>query len=186
MTSLPRLLTLITVGALALGMSACAAESPAPGASASTTLAPPEAAIADGACAGDEGVSILVDAGALAGGEGADRASCILTDEPLIAADALDTLGVQLEGTKEYGDQVVCRVDGMPSDTAPVGSTEDPAYVETCESMPAAFAYWSLWIKPAGGTWDYAQEGASTLQLQPGDSIELLFTLDGAPVSPDA
>ncbi len=50
--------------------------------------------------------------------------------------------------------------------------------------MPAAFAYWALWTKPAGGTWDYAQEGLSALTASPGDSVELLFTLDGAPASP--
>ena len=79
---------------------------------------------------------------------------------------------------------MVCRVDGLPSATEPVGSTEDPAYVESCASMPAAFAYWSLWVQPAGGEWGYATEGLATLQLEPGDSVELLFTLDGAPAAP--
>ena len=51
-------------------------------------------------------------------------------------------------------------------------------------SMPAAFAYWSLWVQPEGGEWGYAQEGLSTLQLQPGESLELLFTLNGEPAAP--
>lgn len=186
MTSTPRILTFLAAGALALGLSACATSQPEPQGSVSATPAPSSRAVADGGCASVEGVSVFINAGNLAGGEELDQASCIFTDEPLAAADALQTLGVELEGTTEYGDQVICRVDGLPSASEPVGSAEDPSYVEACESMPAAFAYWSLWQKPAGGTWDYAQEGVSTLQLAPGDSIELLFTLDGAPASPDA
>jgi len=187
-TSTPRLLTLLAAGALALALSGCAAEAPTPEGSAPSTPAPSDssALYADGGCADVEGVSVFVDPGDLAGGEEIDRSACIFTDEPLAAAAALDILGVELEGTTEYGDDVVCRVDGLPSASDPVGSTEDPAYVEACESMPAAFAYWSLWVKPAGGAWDYAQEGVSTLTLEPGASIELLFTLDGAPATPDA
>lgn len=185
-TSTPRILTLLAAGALALGLTACATAQPEPQGSVSLTPAPSSSAVADGGCASAEGVSVYINTGDLAGGESVDQAACIVTDEPLAAADALETLGVELEGTTEYGDQVICRVDGLPSASEPVGSTEDPAYVEACESMPAAFAYWSLWQKPAGGSWDYAQVGVSTLQLAPGDSIELLFTLDGAPASPDA
>lgn len=183
MTSTSRILTLLATGILAVGLSACTATTPAPAQSSPT---PSSTAFADAACAGDEGVSVVVDAGDLSGGEDIDREACVFTEEPLGAADALDILGVSTEGTAQYGDQVVCRVDGLPSASDPVGSTEDPDYVEACESMPAAFAYWSLWVKPAGETWDYAQQGLAELELAPGDSMELLFTLDGAPASPDA
>lgn len=170
--------SLVAAALLALGLSACAATTaPAP----TPTVTD---AVADGGCSGDEGVSVVIDAGDLAGAADTNVSSCIFTTEALAAADALDILGVETEGTEQYGDQVICRVDGQPSASEPVGSTEDPAYVESCATMPAAFAYWSLWVKPAGGTWDYAQEGLSTLQLQPGDSVELLFTLDGAPAAP--
>lgn len=187
MTSTPRILTLLAAGALALGLSACsgAAAEPA-GTSASSPTAPADAAFADGDCAGDEGVTVVIDAGTLADAPQVDRTACVFTDTTLAAADAITALGVATEGTEQYGDQVICRVDGLPSASEPVGSTEDPAYIEACKTMPAAFAYWSLWLKPAGGAWDYAQEGLSTLQLEPGDSIELLFTLDGAPAAPAA
>lgn len=185
-TSTRRLLALLSAGALALALSACAPATPTPEGSVAVTAPPSSSAVADGGCASVEGVSVYINGGNLDGAADIERAACIFTDEPLGAADALDTLGVTLEGTEQYGDDVICRVGGLPSATEPVGSTEDPAYVEACAAMPAAFAYWSLWQKAAGGTWDYAQEGVSTLQLQPGDSIELLFTLDGAPASPDA
>ena len=52
--------------------------------------------------------------------------------------------------------------------------------------MPAAFAYWAIWIKPASGDWTYAQEGLATQQVKPGESLELLYTVDGAPATPRA
>ncbi len=185
MTSTPRILTLLAAGALALGLSACSTNAQ-PATSPTTEPSATSEAFADGACASDEGVTVVVDAGDLKGGDAIDRTACVLTAEAVTAADALGTLGVTLEGTEQYGDTVICRVDGLPSASAPVGSTEDPAYVEACATMPAAFAYWSLWVKPAGGAWDYAQEGAATQSLKPGDSVELLFTLDGAPAAPAA
>lgn len=186
MTSPSRFLALLAAGALALGLSACATATPAPEGSVAVTPQPSSSAFADGGCAGPEGVSVFINAGDLEDAETADLAACIFTAEPLGAADALAILGVETEGTTQYGDQVICRVEGLPSASAPVGSSEDPTYIEACETMPAAFAYWSLWHKPAGGEWDYAQEGLSTLTLEPGESIELLFTLDGTPASPEA
>lgn len=183
MTSTPRILTLIAAGALALGLSACTTtigDPPPTG----PTGGPNAALVGNWACSGDEGVTLRVDSSALDGGE--SSAWCFFTDEAVPAADALSVAKIETEGTAQYGDDVVCRVDGLPSASAPVGSTEDPAYVESCEAMPAAFAYWALWLKPAGGEWDYAQEGLSTLQVAPGDSLELLFTLDGAPAAPAA
>lgn len=183
MTSTPRILTLLAAGALALGLAACTttiADLPATGPTGGANAA----LVTSGACTGDDGVTIIVDASALDDAE--PQAQCFLTDESVPAADALTVAQVDVEGTEQYGDQVVCRVNGLPSASEPVGSTEDPTYVEECKTMPAGFAYWALWLKPAGGTWDYAQEGLSTLQVEPGDSIELLFTLDGAPATPAA
>ncbi|MCT9820758.1 hypothetical protein N3K63_10735 [Microbacterium sp. W1N] len=183
MTTTSRILTLAATAALAFGLSACSG-SAAPAGSATTTPSPTTAAsvVTDAACTDDEGVTLVVDASALEGGEKTEH--CLATSDAVTAGDAFTTAGFETEGTTEYGDQVVCRVDGLPSATEPVGSTEDPAYVEACEAMPAAFAYWSLWVKPAGGDWDYAQEGLATQQVAPGDSVELLFTLDGAPAAP--
>ncbi len=183
MTTSSRLLALAAAAALALGLSACSGTAgPAASASASSSPTDAGAIVPDAACDGDEGVTLVVDASALEGGTTTEQ--CVSTDAAIAASEVLSRAGVETEGTVEYGDQVVCRVDGLPSATEPVGSSEDPDYVEACEAMPAAFAYWSLWVKPAGGEWDYAQEGLSTLQAAPGESLELLFTLDGAPAAP--
>jgi len=180
-TTTPRILTLFAAGALALGLSACTAQTSTEPTSSSDASA---AVAVQAACDGDEGVTIVVDSSALA--DGSSETWCYFATDTVAVSDALVGTGVTTEGTTEYGDQVICRVDGLPSASEPVGSTEDPTYVEACESMPAAFAYWSLWVKPAGGAWDYAQEGLSTLTAEPGDSVELLFTLDGAPAAPAA
>ncbi|WP_324013053.1 hypothetical protein [Microbacterium sp. JZ37] len=170
-------------GAIALlALASCASpasEEPAESAPAET---PAAETVVDGACADDEGITLIVDSTALEGGERSER--CVLADEPQVAADVLAEAGVETEGTEEYGDEVLCRVDGLPSATEPVGSTEGPAYVEECASMPAAFAYWSIWIQPADGEWGYAMEGLSTQEVAPGESLELLFALDGAPAAP--
>jgi hypothetical protein len=116
------------------------------------------AVVADGACAADE-VALQVDFGSL----GADQ---IRDCAPAgIAADALDAAGISTEGTADYGDQVVCRVDDQPS-------VED----ESCATLPAN-AYWALWIKPAGATeWQYAEEGVATQPVEAGDALALVYT----------
>jgi hypothetical protein len=139
-------------------------------------------AIADSACADDAGITVAVDASALEDGD--SKAWCIDSDEALTAADALTLVNVTTEGTDEYGDQVVCRVNGVPAEDQAIPTEDGSEYFETCESMPAAFAYWSLWIKPEGSEWTYAEEGISTQQLEPGDAFELLFTLNGEPAAP--
>lgn len=175
-----RLLALASAAALALTLAACASTT-APAAS-ETPTAPQTPAIAEGACADDTGVTLLVDSSALAGGERAEW--CVPADETIGASEVLAAASVTTEGTEEYGDQVICRVNGLPSADEPVGSTEDPAYVESCASIGPAFAYWSLWTSPAGGEWGYAETGVAELEIEPGDSLGLLFTLDGAPAAP--
>jgi hypothetical protein len=164
----------------ALALAGCSAPAePSPSASASA-----EASAT--ATAGDDcaGVSVIVDTGDLELAEDASVSACVEADGPIIAADALRTAGVETEGTAQYGDQVVCRVNGVPAQDLAIPAPDGSEYHESCESMPAAFAYWALWQKPAGGEWGYAQEGLSTLELQPGDSIELLFTLNDEPAAP--
>ena len=165
--------------ALLFALAACA--SPAP--QADPTPEPTQSiAVTDAACADDSGVTVAVDASVLEDGD--SKVWCIGTDETLAATDALTLVGVETEGTEEYGDQVVCRVNGVPAEDVAIPAEDGSDYFETCASMPAAFAYWSLWTKPEGEEWAYAQEGLSTLQLEPGDSLELLFTLNGEPAAP--
>jgi hypothetical protein len=41
-------------------------------------------------------------------------------------------------------------------------------------------------VKPSNGDWAYAQEGLDSLKLNPGESLELLYTVDGEPAVPAA
>lgn len=127
-------------------------------------------------------MTLSVDASAL--DDAASSTWCIIADEQIAVADALASTGIETEGTDEYGDQVVCRVEGLPAADQALPNPDGSDYFETCAAMPAAFAYWSVWVKPAGGEWDYAQEGLATLQASPGDSVELIFTLNGEPAAP--
>jgi hypothetical protein len=165
---------------LLLSLAACASPGPAP--SATATADAGASAAATGECTGGEGVSVVVDSSALE--DGGVEQWCVPADETLVAADALAGAGVETEGTEEYGDQVVCRVDGVPAEDTVIPAEDGSEYFEACEAMPAAHAYWSLWVKPAGGEWGYAQEGLPTLRLEPGDAVELLFTLNGEPATP--
>ena len=118
--------------------------------------------------------------------EAAEGAWCITTEAPITAREALDLAGVTTEGTTEYGDAVVCRVNGVPGADLPIVNPDNgESYTETCAGMPAAFAYWSVWLKPAGGEWTYAAEGVDTQQVAPGERLDLQFTLNGEPVNPD-
>lgn len=177
----PRILALTAAAVLVLVLSGCSTPTEpeqTPSASAETN-----SLAAETACEGDEGVTFVIDGSALADQKDVSATWCVFADEPIAAADVLAAAGVETEGTEEYGDQVVCRVDGAPAADAPLTAEDGSEYVEKCESMPAAFAYWSLWVKPAGAEWDYAQEGLSTLQLEPGESLGLLFTLNGEPAT---
>lgn len=174
-----RALPALAAAVLALALTACAPAAP----DADPGSPSPTPSAAD--CTADSGVTVIVDGGDLPGADGIALDTCVPADEPIAATDALAAAGVELAGTTEYGDEIVCRVNGQPSADEPVGSTEDPDYIETCESMPAGFAYWGLWVRPsADAEWGFAQEGIATLQLSPGESLELLFSLDGEPAAP--
>lgn len=164
--------------ALLFTLAACSSDAPeaAPSASGTQTVQ-----VSDEACADDAGITVAVDASAL--GE-ESKAWCIETDETLVAADALTLVNVTTEGTEQYGDQVVCRVNGVPAADQAITAPDGSEYFETCKTMAPEYAYWSLWVKPAGGEWDYAQEGASTQKVEPGEGVELLFTLNGEPAQP--
>ena len=81
------------------------------------------------------------------------------------ASDALEAAAITTEGTADYGDQVVCRVNDLPAPD-----------VESCATLPAN-AYWALWVKDgADADWAYAEEGVATLQLTAGQSLGLVYT----------
>jgi hypothetical protein len=119
-------------------------------------------------------VEVYVDFGPLGGSKVSE---CIPATGEVSAFEVLNTAGFTLEGTQEYGNSVVCRVNNLPD-----------ANVETCESMPPESAYWAILVKehqvipmPFGlqGEWGWAQTGADEITLNPGDSIGLVFADNG-------
>ncbi|WP_458779707.1 hypothetical protein [Arthrobacter sp. D3-16] len=175
----------LAAAGLLISLAACSAPATQPAASepASTASTSSSAATAnaDGPC---EGVKVIIDSGAL-NQDAAETSTCVPVGEPTVAADVLKEANIKTEGTEQYPTELVCRVNGVPA--ADVDITHKAGtYREECKGMPAAFAYWALWVKPAAGDWAYAQEGLATLKVSPGESLELLFTVDGEPAAPAA
>jgi hypothetical protein len=133
----------VTTLFLAAALAGCATATPA------TTTAPSGSASAPAAvgCT-DSDVTVVVDFGSAGA-----------------ASATLKQAGLTTEGTADYGDQVVCRVNDEPSKAD-----------ESCATLPSA-AYWALWVKSApDAEWEYAQEGVNTLQLAAGESVGLVYT----------
>ena len=173
----------IAAAGLLISLAACstpASTQPSNSAPASETSAA-ASATASGPCAG---VKVIVDSGALKP-SAADTSVCVDVDAPTTAAKVLDEAKVKTEGTTQYPTELVCRVNGVPAADTDI-THKGGTYREECGKMPAAFAYWAIWVKPATGEWAYAQEGLATQQVKPGESLELLFTVDGAPAAPTA
>ena len=117
---------------------------------------PAAPAAGDGACAD---VTVVVEFGSL---DAARIEDCAPAGP---ASDALEAVDITTEGTADYGDQVVCRVDDLPAPD-----------VETCATLPSD-AYWALWVKDsADAEWGYAEEGVATLELTAGQSLGLVYT----------
>ena len=131
-------------------------------------------AIQDASNSECDGVLVEVNFGAL---NSEQISSCIAFEgEEILAKEALSQAGVELEGTATYPDQIVCRVNGLPSATEPMEIEGQEPYLETCADMPAEFAYWALWVKTdSSAQWEYATEGAATLKLSRGQSVGLAF-----------
>ncbi|MDJ0349723.1 hypothetical protein [Cryobacterium sp. PH29-G1] len=161
-------------GALVLlaALSGCATTDTGAGSTASATAT----ATADAEASADDcaGVSVVVDFGTL----DADTVTeCVDATQPIAATAALATTGVTTEGSVEYGDQIVCRVNDRPAADETIEVEGQPAFTESCASMPPAYAYWALWVKASpDADWDYAQEGLGTLETQPGQSVGLVYT----------
>lgn len=133
------------------------------------------------ACAG---VSIIVDFDVL-GAERIDECVDVAAGDTITAADALGTLGITTEGTADYGDAVICRINDLPSGTEEFTVDGEEPYLETCASMPPAFAYWAMWIStPDAPEWAYAMEGVTTQLVGAGDSLGFMFSTAGATPTP--
>ena len=117
-----------------------------------------------------EQVSIVVDFGVL------DEPAVNACGEAGVALESLAAAGITTEGTEDYGDQVVCRVNDQPAPDEPVTIEGQEPFVEACQTLNAT-AYWAVWVKTAADSeWEYAQEGVNTLQLDDGQSLGLVYT----------
>ncbi|TFD23309.1 hypothetical protein [Cryobacterium sp. TMS1-13-1] len=166
--------TLSTLGALVLlaVLSGCAAADPgagSPSLAAATATAKADASATD--CAG---INVVVDFGTLDADTVTD---CVDATEAIAASAALTTTGIATEGSVEYGDAIVCRVNDRPAADETVGVEGQESFTESCASMPPAYAYWALWVKATpDADWDYAMEGLGTLEVEPGQSVGLVYT----------
>lgn len=166
----PRLAAFAVAAAALVSLAGCATStSPAP---AHTAVAIPSPAVTSAAdCSG---VFVTVQYGLLGG---ADSDACVPASGLITAAAALTAAGFETQGTAKYGDAVVCRVNDAPSATHPISVPGQQPYTETCQGMPAAFAYWAMWVRSsATGAWGYAENGVTTQQLRPGQALGLKFT----------
>lgn len=101
-------------------------------------------------CADDQGVSVVVDPGALGGTLQQD---CVEDGGGKLATEVFSAAGHELTPVGEFPG-AACRVDGEPADAA-------------CQSMPPADAYWGLYLA-TDDAWDYAPKGADELRLDDG------------------
>jgi hypothetical protein len=108
-------------------------------------------------CEPNTGVTVIVDEQKLA--EGNIYVGCAL-GEQANGAEALEHAGFHIEGTKEYGLDFVCRIEGEPT----------PAE-QTCQLAAPADAYWTYWHGEPGGRWGYSDSGALGYKPNPG-SVE--------------
>ena len=171
----------LAAAGLLLALAACSAPATTQPATSESASPATTSSSAAGPCTG---VKVIVDSGSLKQAA-ADKSVCVPVDAKTPASKVLDEADVKTVGTTQYPNELVCRVNGVPAADLEIvhkGGT----YKEECTGMPAAFAYWSLWVKPATGDWAYAQEGLATLQVSPGESLELLYAVDGEPATPKA
>ena len=153
-----------------LGVSSCQA-----GAAGELSLGDPESC---------SGVTVVVNFGILS--EDSLKQCVVVGGGPAVAHEILSVAGVTTEGTITYGDQVVCRVNGLPSESEAFTVEGEQPHTETCADMAPAFAYWALWVKQsAEADWAYAEEGVGTLELVAGDTIGLAFSTGGETPVPE-
>ena len=125
-------------------------------------------------------IEVYVDYGPL--NNGTKTTECVPAESTILALDLLKNAGFSIEGTEEYGDATICRVNNFPD------ATQDPCFL-----MPLEGAYWAILVKehqtipmPVGtaGEWGWAQTGANEIYLNPGDSLGLVFADEGEVIFP--
>jgi hypothetical protein len=111
--------------------------------------------------------------------KGTKITKCIDTDAKMTGLDVLKKANFEIEGTKQYGLAVVCRVNNLPDKNS-----------ESCQGMPSEKAYWAIIIKEKQvlplptKEWGWGQLAINQQYLNPGDSIGLVWANDGKVVFP--
>ena len=99
-------------------------------------------------CEPDTGVTVIVDDEHI--GEGKIYVGCALGAQAN-GAEALEHADFDIEGTKQYGLDFICRIDGEPT-----------VAEQTCQETPGAGAYWTYWHGKPGGRWGFSGCGAAS------------------------
>lgn len=131
----------------------------------------------DGICAGDTGVTVVVDGSALDGGT---QIRCVPDAEGMSGLEALQKAGFDVTGTRRYGKAMVCRIDNRPSPQRELAITGDEDYRETCTNTVPTAALWAYWHAENGGEWAYSQRGPKSRTVQPGGFEGWSFTLNAS------
>ena len=111
------------------------------------------------------GIEVIVDFGEL---HDEHYSGCLETDEVLTAAEVFADSQIELTENSTIAG-AICRVQGWPKADETL-EYDGETYVETCEEMGPVWAYWGLFIN-SGDAWEYAQEGAATQEVKPGEGI---------------
>jgi len=124
-------------------------------------------------------VNVYVDYGVL--NHGAKSETCVPVKNKLDAMTILNMDSIAIIGTQKYGTQIACRVNSFPDAITPIPVKGHKGYVEKCTDMPAEFAYWALLVKRGTSSisqWGWSDKGVQDLQLNAGDSVALVFTIN--------
>ena len=113
------------------------------------------------ACSGTTGVTVVIDYGS---------SSSTLCAADRSSAGAVLASVAQVAYVPMYGQGVVCKINGAPSN-------------QTCQRMPPSSAYWAFFHAPRGGSWSYSSSGVADYDPAPGSVIGFAFGSGGAPSS---
>ena len=138
-------------------------------------------------------VNVLIDYGSL-DSSNADFEKCLPVTGEITALELMQNANFKLEGTKKYGNNVVCRLNNLPKPNQAIGVKGHEDYIEECKEMPAAFAYWAVLEKrwqiipnpfDLNGKWAWAQVGVAELAMKQGDGLAFVFVTNGDVKFPD-
>ena len=135
-----------------------------------------------GFCPTDEGVTVVIDFQAL-GGTTIVRCAPGPVGRGFTGHSALVDAGIQLDGTRRWGESFVCRLEGRPGPNERLAIRGNANYREACIDTPPAAGYWSYWHATNGGRWQYSQWGVKNRQAIRGGFEGWSFSLNATSAS---